>query len=141
MALVAAHPDWVPEAYAEQYTAYTENGPGVPIIDATTMKTFFEVAGADPMDVKVFVSLSEDLKQFPPTYIATCGKDPLRNDGEIFKAMLKEEGVKTKSNQYEGQLHCFWMIPGISGGEEFLQDVVKGTQWALGQSWFSWVFN
>lgn len=131
MVPVTAHKDSIPKEYASGYTAYTENASGVPMIDAGTMKTFFEAADADPRDVKTFVSLSKNLKDFPPTYIATCGKDPLRDDGKILEAMLKKEGVKTKYNHYEGQPHYFWLMPGIPGGEEFLQDVVKGAQWAL----------
>ncbi len=95
------------------------------------MKTFFEAVDADPNDVKTFVTLSKDLGKFPPTYICTCGKDPLRDDGRVLEAMLKKEGVKTKSDTYEGLPHYFWMMPGIQGAKEFLDNVVKGAQWVL----------
>ena len=97
------------------------------------MRIFFEQAGADYEDEKVFVSLSKDLDKFPKTYIATRGRDPLRDDGRVLEVMLKERGVQTKSDFYEGVPHYFWMFPGIKGGEEFLMNVVKGTQWVLGQ--------
>ncbi|PBP26194.1 hypothetical protein BUE80_DR002863 [Diplocarpon rosae] len=134
MVPVTAHPASIPAAYKSQYTAYTENATGVPIIDAATMKTFFDAAAIDPNDGKAFVVLSENLGKFPPTYIATCGKDPLRDDGRVLEAILKQEGVKTKSDFYEGVPHYFWLFPGIAGGEEFLKNVVKGTQWVLSQS-------
>lgn len=67
MVPVTAHPESIPAAYVSQYTAYTENASGVPIIDRSTMDTFFEASGADPSEVKTFVTLSEDLAQFPPT--------------------------------------------------------------------------
>ena len=95
------------------------------------MKTFFEAVNADYKDEKTFVTLSKDLGKFPPTYIATCGKDPLRDDGRVLEAMLKKEGVRTKSDRYEGLPHYFWMMPGIQGGEQFLVNVVKGVQWIL----------
>lgn len=131
MVPVTAHPTSVPAEYKSHYTAYTENGSGVPIIDAESMQIFFETAGADPHDEKTFVTLSRDLGRFPPTYIATCGKDPLRDDGKVLEMMLKKEGVKTKSDFYAGVPHYFWLFPGIQGGEEFLGNVVKGAQWVL----------
>jgi versiconal hemiacetal acetate esterase len=130
MVPVTAHPTSVPAEYASQYTAYQENGYGAPVIDAASMKTFFEAVNADYEDEKTFITLSKDLGKFPPTYIATCGKDPLRDDGRVLEAMLKE-GVKTKSDLYEGLPHYFWMMPGIQGGEQFLANVVKGAQWVL----------
>jgi versiconal hemiacetal acetate esterase len=131
MVPVTAHPTSVPAEYASQYTAYQENGYGAPVIDAASMKTFFEAVNADYEDEKTFITLSKDLGKFPPTYIATCGKDPLRDDGRVLEAMLKKEGVKTKSDLYEGLPHYFWMMPGIQGGEQFLANVVKGAQWVL----------
>lgn len=128
---MAAHPESVPSEYASQYNAYKDNASGVPVIDAATMNTFFEASGASPKDEKVFVTLSKDLAKFPKTYIATCGKDPLRDDGRVLKAMLEKEGVQTKEDRYEGVPHYFWLFPGIEGGEEFLQNVVKGAQWVL----------
>ncbi|CZS89361.1 related to Putative sterigmatocystin biosynthesis lipase/esterase STCI [Rhynchosporium agropyri] len=133
MVPVTAHPDSVPSAYKSQYTSYTENASGVPIIDAGTMKTFFEAAGIQPDNEKAFVSLSKNLKDFPPTYISTCGKDPLRDDGKIIEEMLKKEGVKTKSDFYDGVPHYFWLFPGVERGEEFLLNVCKGVQWATSQ--------
>jgi versiconal hemiacetal acetate esterase len=133
MVPVTAHPSSIPSAYKSHYTAYSDNATGVPIIDADTMRIFFETAGADYNDEKVFVTLSKDLDKFPPTYIATCGKDPLRDDGKVLEIMLKENGVKTKSDFYPGVPHYFWLFPGITGGEEFLMNVVKGVQWVLSQ--------
>jgi versiconal hemiacetal acetate esterase len=128
---VTAHPTSIPSEYASQYTAYKENGSGAPIIDAATMKSFFEAAGANYNDEKTFVTLSKDLGKFPPTYIATCGKDPLRDDGRVLEQMLKKEGVKTRIDNYEGMPHYFWLMPGIKRGDEFLVNVVKGAQWVL----------
>jgi len=131
MVPVAAHPQSIPAEYKSQYTAYTENATGVPIIDADSMRIFYEAAGTNYHDEKVFVTLSKNLKDFPPVYIATCGKDPLRDDGKVLEAMLKKEGVKTKSDFYDGFPHYFWLFPGIERGEEFLGNVAKGAQFVL----------
>jgi versiconal hemiacetal acetate esterase len=133
MVPVAAHPDSVPSAYKSQYTAYKDNKSGVPVIDKSTMDTFFQAAAVDTQDEKVFVTLSKGLKEFPKTYIATCGKDPLRDDGVILNEMLKKEGVETKYDHYEGVPHYFWLMPGADRGVEFLDNVVKGAKFVLGQ--------
>ncbi|TVY78308.1 Versiconal hemiacetal acetate esterase, partial [Lachnellula suecica] len=99
---ITAHPSSIPSAYASQYTSYVENGSGVPLIDAASLTTFFEAAGVDYHDEKVFVTLSKRLGEFPPTYITTCGKDPLRDDGRVLEAMLRREGARTMSDVYEG---------------------------------------
>lgn len=95
------------------------------------MRIFFETAGADYNDEKVFVTLSPRLKDFPPVYVATCAKDPLRDDGRVLEMMLKDQGKKVKSDHYEGVPHYFWLFPGIKGGEEFWGNVCKGAQWVL----------
>lgn len=130
---ITAHPSSIPEEYKSQYTSYEENGSGVPVADASTLKTFFEAAGCKYDDPRTFVTLSQNLSQFPPTYISTCEKDPLRDDGRVLEAMLKKEGVKTKSDNYIGQPHCFWLFPNVNG-EEFLANVGKGAQWVLSNS-------
>ncbi|KAH7410925.1 lipase/esterase-like protein [Cadophora sp. MPI-SDFR-AT-0126] len=129
MVPVTAHPDSIPSSYSSIYKAYTENASGVPVIDAGSMKTFFDAAGVKPTDEKAFVTLSKNLKDFPKTYISTCGKDPLRDDGKVIEEMLKKEGVETKSDFYDGVPHYFWLFPGVERGEEFLMNVCKGAKW------------
>ncbi|KAF4634017.1 hypothetical protein G7Y89_g4094 [Cudoniella acicularis] len=131
MVPVTAHPSSIPAAYKSHYTAYTENARGVPVINADSMRVFFEVAGADYNDEKVFVTLSPRLGELPPVYVATCGKDPLRDDGRVLERMIKDKGGKVRSDHYEGVPHYYWLFPGIEGGEEFLGNVVKGAQWVL----------
>ncbi|CCD53122.1 hypothetical protein QC760_001544 [Botrytis cinerea] len=132
MVPVTAHPSSIPAAYKNHYKSYDENAHDVPIIDLDTMNTFFGAVDADPLDPRVFVTLSNHLDEFPPTYIATCGKDPLRDDGQVLEMMLKDKGVTTKSDYYEGVPHYFWLFPGIKGGDEFLDNVSKGVKFVLG---------
>jgi versiconal hemiacetal acetate esterase len=48
---------------------------------------------APPSDPDVYVLNAEaDLRQFPPTYLAVCGIDPLRDDGLIIHDALKTAG-------------------------------------------------
>ncbi|PQE24110.1 hypothetical protein CJF31_00002318 [Rutstroemia sp. NJR-2017a BVV2] len=129
---VTAHPSSVPDAYKQHYSSYEENKSGVPIIDASSMDTFFEAAGVDFQDPGTFPTLSNNLASFPSTYISTCAKDPLRDDGKVMEMMLKDNGVETKSDHYEGVPHYFWMFPGIKGGEEVLANVCEGVRFVLG---------
>jgi versiconal hemiacetal acetate esterase len=118
-------------AYASAYKAYDENGSGVPMIDKSTMDTFFAASGLAFDDATVFTAYSDIKSQYPPTYIAVCGKDPLRDDGVVMEAMLKEAGVKTKIDSYEGLPHYFWTFPTISSSKVFLDNVVKGVHFVL----------
>lgn len=78
------------------------------------------------------MTLSKHLDEFPPTYITTCGKDPLRDDGTVLEMMLKDKGIKTKNDLYEGLPHYFWLFPSMKGGEEYLANVSKGARFVLG---------
>jgi len=77
------------------------------------------------------VTLSQNLGEFPKTYIVTCGKDPLRDDGTVLRRMLEERGVKVRSDYYAGLPHCFWMMPGIRDTEEFGEKLTEGARWVL----------
>lgn len=131
MVPVTAHPSSVPSKYASHYTAYKDNATDVPVIDWSTLETFYSTAGADPNDEKTFVTLSKGLQDFPPTYICTCGKDPLRDDGKVLEMMLKDEGIRTKSDFHEGMPHHWWMFPGIRGADRFFGNLVEGCKWIV----------
>ena len=131
MTPVAAHPDSVPAEYKHLYKAFTENARGVPIIDGESVEVFFKAVDAKADDVSTFTTLSKVLDQFPPTYIATCGKDPLRDDGTVMEAMLKDKGVKTKLDHYPGFPHYFWIFPSVERGQTFMGNVLQGIQWVL----------
>ena len=66
----------------------------------------------------------------PPTYLAVCGKDPLRDDGLAFEKQLKKAGVKTKINLYEGLPHLFWSAP-IPVAQAAMKDIIVGLNWAI----------
>ncbi|TDD88516.1 alpha/beta hydrolase [Actinomadura darangshiensis] len=66
-------------------------------------------------DPAVSPLLAEDLGGFPPTYLATAGFDPLRDEGEAFAERLKEAGVPVALRRQEDLLHGFanmWPLGG-----------------------------
>ena len=122
------HWDHVLPEYKSMYKSMDENV-GVPIIDKETMDTFFNAAGVDPKDPNTFVALNkENHKNFPPTYIATCEADPLRDDGKILEECLKNAGVPVKSDYYAGLPHYFWIFPSVTEGQEFAGESDWGLQ-------------
>lgn len=70
---------------------------------------------ADPSDPTCFTLLdSDNHKNFPPVYFASCEFDPLRDDAYVMEEALKEAGVPTKHEHYKGFPHYFWIIPAVS---------------------------
>lgn len=75
-----------------------------------------------------------DLSRFPPTYILTAGRDPLRDDGTILHAMLKDLGVKVKLDDYPGFPHYFHIYATIPTAREATRRLVQGVRFVLGNS-------
>lgn len=68
---------------------------------------------ADRADPRVAVLRAEDLSGFPPTYLATAGFDPLRDDGEAFGARLREFGVPVALRRHPDLIHGFISFLGV----------------------------
>ena len=97
MVPVTLHYDHVPEELKSKHKSYVENGDGAAVIDKKSMAIFFEEAGVDPKDPDVFTALdSENHKNFPPTYITVCERDPLRDDGIIMEELLRRSSQDCK---------------------------------------------
>ncbi|HET9593623.1 MAG TPA: alpha/beta hydrolase, partial [Solirubrobacterales bacterium] len=70
-------------------------------------------SGVDRDDPRVALLEAEDLSGLPPTYIATAGFDPLRDEGEAFAARLRETGVKVALRRHPGLIHTFANLTAI----------------------------
>lgn len=70
---------------------------------------------ADFKSPKHFPGLADDeeIAKFPPTYIVNAQKDCFRDDGFLLEKRLKEAGVPTKLDYYDGLPHYFhgWSFP------------------------------
>ncbi|KAI8940716.1 hypothetical protein NX059_001982 [Plenodomus lindquistii] len=135
LALVPAtfHPEHVPEKYQSDYKAYSENT-NVPMINQKSMETFFNLSGIDKTNAEYFIGMdSLMLAALPPTYIATCEFDPLRDDGIVLAKALREAGAKVKEEYYAGLPHAFWYVPSLPETAQFMQNLFQGVQWVLGQ--------
>jgi acetyl esterase len=54
-----------------------------------------------------------DVSGLPPAYVATCGFDPLRDEGEIYAARMREAGVRVVLQRHSSQIHGFANLTAI----------------------------
>lgn len=128
------HFDNVPAKYKPMYKSYTENAKDVPIIDKESMEIFYREAHAKPTDSTAFTILAEDMhKNFPPTYFVSCEYDPLRDDAYVMEKALKDSGVKTKHDHYEGLPHQFWAFPSLPQVQTYVHNLIGGVTWLTSQ--------
>lgn len=59
-------------------------------------------------DPRASVLYDDQLDGLPPTYIATCEFDPLRDEGEAYARRLENAGVTLICRRHEGQLHGYY---------------------------------
>ncbi len=64
-------------------------------------------------DPRASVLYDESLVGLPPTYVATSGFDPLRDEGEAYARKLAEAGVPVIQRRHPGQLHGFASRVGV----------------------------
>jgi len=55
--------------------------------------------------------LTEDLKGLPPAVIINAEFDPLRDDGILYAAKLRKNGVKVWDKCFAGQIHMLFGLP------------------------------
>ncbi|KAK5129326.1 hypothetical protein LTR08_003584 [Meristemomyces frigidus] len=133
MVPVTCHYDNVPEKYKSMYKAHTDNAKGTPIIDGEAVKFMCGHIAADPKDSSLFTILSDNHKDFPPTYFTSCEYDPLRDDAYMMEAALKEAGVQTKLDYYEGFPHYFWIFPSVPESQVYMDNMFAGIMWLHSQ--------
>jgi acetyl esterase len=76
--------------------------------------------GADPLASPL---LAEDFGGLPPTYLATAGFDPLRDEGEGYGRRLRDAGVPVVSRCHTDLIHGFVNFIGI--GRRFREAVAE----------------
>ncbi len=88
---------------------------------------------ADLMDPRLDLVNKADLKNLPPTTIITAQIDPLRDDGAMLAAKLKEAGVPVNHTDYQGVTHEFFGMAAVVADAKAAQDVaVKDLQASFG---------
>jgi acetyl esterase len=65
---------------------------------------------ADQLDTRVSLIRSDVLDRMPPTYIATAGMDPLRDQGTAFAERLRDAGVSVQLENFPDLPHAFQVL-------------------------------
>jgi acetyl esterase len=68
---------------------------------------------ADGRDTRASVLLADDLSGMPPTYVATNGFDPLRDEGEALARKLTEHGVPVVARRFDDMIHGWINFLGV----------------------------
>ncbi|EXA30586.1 hypothetical protein BFJ63_vAg16579 [Fusarium oxysporum f. sp. narcissi] len=128
------HSKLIPEMYKLAHKSHQEHRYNVPMIDVSSMETFFNNAGLQPDDEDYFIALDRDCYRYlPPAYISTCEFDPLRDDGKIMVESLQVANIPVKTDHYDGLPHCFWVFPALPETEVFFKKTISGTRWLISQ--------
>ncbi len=61
----------------------------------------------DIEDIRLSPALRETVADQPKACIVTGGFDPLRDDGDLYAARLRAEGIEVNHIEYPGQIHAF----------------------------------
>ncbi|OJD37755.1 sterigmatocystin biosynthesis lipase esterase stci [Diplodia corticola] len=135
---VTVHGEAPPERWRTLHGSYRELWDEAPVVRGADQKEVLDIAAErspeDPLLAVKFTYEEETLKKFPRTYIATAGKDLMRDDGVVLEAALKEAGVPVKRRNYEGLPHYFWFFPQL--GEKtmrFIEELAEGVRWVLAE--------
>ncbi len=64
----------------------------------------------DRRDARLSCLYCEDLDRMPPTYVATAGMDPIRDQGERFADKLREAGVEVQCDRFANVPHGFDLL-------------------------------
>ncbi len=67
----------------------------------------YYVVDADVKSTRVSPLFEKNLKGLPPAYILTCGLDPLRAEGRLYKDYLEDCGVRVKYVHEKAMPHGF----------------------------------
>lgn len=65
-----------------------------------------------------------DLSDLPPAFIVTAEYDPLRDEGELYGALMRKNGSEAIVVRYNGMIHGFLnFYPFLSAGKELISQI------------------
>ncbi len=114
----------VVKAWADKSDTWQKYGTGYGL-DSSLMETFNQAyAGNAPRRPEISVALAPDslLRQLPPTWMLSAGRDILAAQGEAFATHLKDLGVDAGQTVFPEAVHLFITV---GGQETAFQEAVK----------------
>ncbi|KAF2201168.1 hypothetical protein GQ43DRAFT_440856 [Delitschia confertaspora ATCC 74209] len=128
--------DNVPERFREEYESREANRSD-PVLKELNEDLISVILAPDPKS-PLWDPFNHALRQtdnstkLPRAYFQVCGMDPLRDEGILYERVLRESGVETRLDLYEGYGHMFWTnYPELERSRKFGLDTVEGVRWLL----------
>ena len=92
-----------------------ENAEGY-LLTRDTMAWFVDnyVGSADPKDPDASPLYCEPADGLAPAVVITAEFDPLRDEGEAYAARLRDAGVPVELTRYDGMIHGFFALGGVT---------------------------
>jgi acetyl esterase len=112
----------VAQHYSEPSPSMVENGEGK-FLTTGVMKWFIDAYLGGRGDLarhpEVALLHSPSLAALPPTWVATMGHDPLRDEGHALAQRIAQAGVATEHRHYPGAIHACIHFTAVSpvGGQ------------------------
>jgi len=131
---VLAYP---PAAFSFKTDSYEENAQGY-FLTRKDMERFWngyvrsELDGDHPYSAPL---QAERLDGLAPTFLLTCGFDPLRDDGRALADRLEAAGVPTRHVQYDDMIHGFLTMladPELDRAREVIDEIGDAVRSELG---------
>jgi acetyl esterase len=97
------------------HDSYDENGAGY-FLPMETMQWFYkhyigeEIGGDSSYDWRVSPAAASSHEGLAPAYIATCERDPLRDEGNDYANHLVEIGIPVTHRQFDEQPHVLFQL-------------------------------
>jgi acetyl esterase len=104
------------------YDSAYNNGTGYGL-STQAMKWFWEQYLAKKSDAKNPYAVpvcAKDFSGLAPAIITTAEFDPLLDDGYIYAELLRKSGVQTIYREYEGVIHGYFTLAGVTPEAEVL---------------------
>jgi acetyl esterase len=89
------------------------------------------LGGADPTDARAAPGLVADLAGMPPTYVATAGFDPLRDEGDAYAQALAAAGNRVEHRCFAEQVHGFVHMTSIASCHAAVVEVAEAVRGLL----------
>jgi len=109
----------------ESSASYQENAKGYFQTKAACYFAIETYAPGQYQNPEVSPILTEDLKGLPPAVIINAEFDPLRDDGILYAAKLRKNGVKVWDKCFAGQIHCLIGLPPNAAELKEYETIVK----------------
>jgi acetyl esterase len=95
--------------------SYDENGEGY-LLTRDSMEWFANhyLGEADPKEPLASPYFADDLSGVAPALVITAEFDPLRDEGEAYAARLRDADVPVEVVRYDGMIHGFYCMCGLS---------------------------